>query len=626
MASGKDVSGERQQDYMRKRVLFQAVAIIIVDPDPGRRRTRLTAETRWSAQQDLHAHRRRRQRRAGRRQSRVSKVEPADDGDRRGRRGQCRDRRGHLPRSAKANSPTSLRRIQNDLFDLGADVATPGEVRGQRCASSPAQVDRLEQEIDAMNAELEPLTSFILPGGSMAVSPLHLARGVVRRAERAAVALNEAEPLNPHAARLSQPPVGPSVRRGALCRDGRRRRCALAAGRDARLTVDAEHLENYCLTGIVSWQGSEMARADSDEPPRRPRWRAAVRDAQADARPRRAAVATPTRRSSRFPDASPAKWHLAHTTWFFETFVLRDHVPGYRLYDERFALPLQQLLRGRRASGTRGRKRGMLSRPSLDEVRDWRAHVDEALERALADPSAEALELVELGINHEQQHQELFLTDILATFAENPLEPAYGAARRARLLRGRAAELSSGPRRASSRSARATTASPSTASARATARLLHPHAIASRKRHQRRMGRVHRRRRLFDADPVAQRRLGLGPARRHRARRSTGTTTARSSRSPAAAKSTAPRRSRTSAIIEADAFARWAGARLPTEAEWEELRRQRRPNPRQPARQGRTRSCRKPGGGIVRRRLGMDGERLPRLPRLRARRRRGRRI
>ena len=88
--------------------------------------------------------------------------------------------------------------IQNELFDLGADVATPGEVDGAlRILAS--QVERLEREIDAMNADLEPLTSFILPGGSPAVAALHLARTVVRRAERAAVALNECEPLNPQA-------------------------------------------------------------------------------------------------------------------------------------------------------------------------------------------------------------------------------------------------------------------------------------------------------------------------------------------------------------------------------------------------------------------------------------------
>jgi len=90
-----------------------------------------------------------------------------------------------------------LLEIQNDLFDIGADVATPGEVDGAlRIVVS--QVERLEQAIDAMNADLAPLESFILPGGSASVAALHLARAIVRRAERAAVALNQAEPLNPH--------------------------------------------------------------------------------------------------------------------------------------------------------------------------------------------------------------------------------------------------------------------------------------------------------------------------------------------------------------------------------------------------------------------------------------------
>ena len=105
-----------------------------------------------------------------------------------------------------------------------------------------------------------------------------------------------------------------------------------------------------------------------------------------------------------FPDASPAKWHLAHTTWFFETFVLRDHVPGYKAFDDRFAFLFNSYYE---AEGDRHArpKRGMLSRPTLDEVRDWRASVDEALGRALPGLPAEALDLVELGINHEQQHQ-----------------------------------------------------------------------------------------------------------------------------------------------------------------------------------------------------------------------------
>jgi cob(I)alamin adenosyltransferase len=91
-----------------------------------------------------------------------------------------------------------LRRVQNELFDLGADIATPGEIEGAlRIVGS--QVERLEQEIDAMNESLDPLTSFILPGGSAEVAALHLARTVVRRAERSVVALSDAEQVNPDA-------------------------------------------------------------------------------------------------------------------------------------------------------------------------------------------------------------------------------------------------------------------------------------------------------------------------------------------------------------------------------------------------------------------------------------------
>ncbi len=124
------------------------------------------------------------------------------------------------------------------------------------------------------------------------------------------------------------------------------------------------------------------------------------------------------------PDASPAKWHLAHTTWFFETFVLRDHVPGYRPHDERFPFLYNSYYEGEGERHARA-SRGMISRPSLDEVRDWRGAIDAALADNLPNLSPEALALVVLGIEHEQQHQELCLTDILATFAENPTEPVY---------------------------------------------------------------------------------------------------------------------------------------------------------------------------------------------------------
>ncbi|MBV9881964.1 MAG: ergothioneine biosynthesis protein EgtB [Sphingomonadaceae bacterium] len=120
------------------------------------------------------------------------------------------------------------------------------------------------------------------------------------------------------------------------------------------------------------------------------------------------------------PDASPAKWHLAHTTWFFETFLLRDHVAGYRLHDESWAYLFNSYYEGEGERHPRAR-RGMISRPSLDEVRAWRAIADAAMLDALDDLPAE---LILLGLNHEQQHQELMLMDLTAAFAENVLHPA----------------------------------------------------------------------------------------------------------------------------------------------------------------------------------------------------------
>ncbi|WP_183982440.1 ergothioneine biosynthesis protein EgtB [Sphingomonas jinjuensis] len=123
------------------------------------------------------------------------------------------------------------------------------------------------------------------------------------------------------------------------------------------------------------------------------------------------------------PDASPTKWHLAHTTWFFETFVLRDHVPGYRLHDERWPFLFNSYYEAEGRRHARDR-RGMVTRPTLDEVRAYRAHVDVALLAAMTTLPDAAIELVALGCHHEEQHQELLVTDILHLFAENPLEPA----------------------------------------------------------------------------------------------------------------------------------------------------------------------------------------------------------
>lgn len=126
-----------------------------------------------------------------------------------------------------------------------------------------------------------------------------------------------------------------------------------------------------------------------------------------------------------YDDASPAKWHLAHTTWFFETFLLRDHVAGYRLHDERWAYLFNSYYEGEGGRHARPR-RGMLSRPSLDEVLAYRDAVDAAIHDVM---DALPPDLVELGLQHEQQHQELQLMDMLAALAENPLKSAlYPAA------------------------------------------------------------------------------------------------------------------------------------------------------------------------------------------------------
>lgn len=128
------------------------------------------------------------------------------------------------------------------------------------------------------------------------------------------------------------------------------------------------------------------------------------------------------------PDASPAKWHLAHTTWFFETFLLAPFLPGWRVFDERWGFLFNSYYE---AVGPRHPRpqRGLLTRPSVGEIRRYRAAVDAAMGELLADKAAgghaDVTALVCLGINHEQQHQELLLTDILHAFSCNPLRPSY---------------------------------------------------------------------------------------------------------------------------------------------------------------------------------------------------------
>jgi ergothioneine biosynthesis protein EgtB len=123
------------------------------------------------------------------------------------------------------------------------------------------------------------------------------------------------------------------------------------------------------------------------------------------------------------PEASPARWHLAHTSWFFETFVLAA-LPGHRPYHPAYGFLFNSYYQG---VGDRHERpaRGLVSRPTVDEVRAYRRHVDGRMLEAIA--AADAAR-VELGLEHEQQHQELILTDILHAFSLNPLRPAYRAA------------------------------------------------------------------------------------------------------------------------------------------------------------------------------------------------------
>lgn len=272
------------------------------------------------------------------------------------------------------------------------------------------------------------------------------------------------------------------------------------------------------------------------------------------------------------PDASPAKWHLAHTTWFFESFVLRDHLPGYALFNARWPFLFNSYYEAEGARIARP-SRGLLTRPSVDEILTYRTHVDAALEQAWANLPPRARDLVELGCHHEEQHQELLLTDILHLFAQNPLLPALwprktsiapGPAEAIRWIEGRSDRVAIGhegdsfsfdcerPRHDV---------------------LLHPHALADRvitngewqdfiadggyqasslwlsdgwawvQAHGINAPDYWQR----DADGTCRRCFGLdgiGPIE------------------PAAPVCHI-------SYYEADAFARWAGARLPTEAEWE---------------------------------------------------------
>lgn len=124
------------------------------------------------------------------------------------------------------------------------------------------------------------------------------------------------------------------------------------------------------------------------------------------------------------PDVSPTKWHLAHTSWFFETFLLKPFHRDYRVFSEQYETLFNSYYNAIGQPFARAR-RGLLSRPGKDEVLAYRHHVDQAMEQLLVNPDKQTAHLVELGLQHEEQHQELLLTDIKHVLAQNPLHPVY---------------------------------------------------------------------------------------------------------------------------------------------------------------------------------------------------------
>ena len=128
------------------------------------------------------------------------------------------------------------------------------------------------------------------------------------------------------------------------------------------------------------------------------------------------------------PETSPAKWHLAHVTWFFERFCLAEHAPRYEPFDDRYEHLFNSYYYTVGEMHARPR-RGVLSRPTVAEIRAYRAHVDQAMQRLIGERCDDDAfcALVTLGLNHEQQHQELLLTDVKQVFLANPLGPAYDA-------------------------------------------------------------------------------------------------------------------------------------------------------------------------------------------------------
>src|SRR5271169_3520956 len=175
--------------------------------------------------------------------------------------------------------------------------------------------------------------------------------------------------------------------------------------------------------------GPHLVAKSTDET--RIHWRDAFRRVRAETEKRAAHLSAEDQIAQSMADASPVKWHRAHVTWFFEQFLLVPHDPAYKIFDRRFPFLFNSYYV---AAGPRHARpqRGLITRPNGEDVAGYRAHVDAAVERLIERvPAADAinvLTILEIGLHHEQQHQELLLTDILHAFAQNPTDPVCDSA------------------------------------------------------------------------------------------------------------------------------------------------------------------------------------------------------
>jgi len=179
-------------------------------------------------------------------------------------------------------------------------------------------------------------------------------------------------------------------------------------------------------TAASPLQRQAVSKPSLDE--QRAIWREAFADVRAETERRASHLTAEDQIVQSMADASPTKWHRAHVTWFFEQFLVVPNVPSYTTFDQRFPFLFNSYYV---AAGPRHARpqRGLITRPNGTDVAAYRAHVDAAVMRLIetvpADGAAQVFSVLEIGLHHEQQHQELLLTDILHAFAQNPTDPAY---------------------------------------------------------------------------------------------------------------------------------------------------------------------------------------------------------